>query len=150
MVNDMLRAKLLEVARACFRFKTLCMPPPRPSMACPNPHKFRQDEDCDKAVSSYAATKRLVELLAHSYSASYSQSQCHGIAILHGLWTPQCVDPHPFNLWTASRGVKRLICLGMDPRVGTTPTCKILSMVSYEPSIDRTRRNYFNLGQGAE
>jgi nucleoside-diphosphate-sugar epimerase len=72
MVNDMLRAKLLEVARACFRFKTLCMPPPRPSMACPNPQKFREDEDCDKAVSSYAATKRLVELLAHSYSASYN------------------------------------------------------------------------------
>jgi UDP-glucuronate 4-epimerase len=34
--------------------------------------RFREDEDCDKPVSPYAATKRSVELLAHSYSETYN------------------------------------------------------------------------------
>ena len=88
---------------------------------------FAEDDQVDRPISPYAATKRAGELLCSSFHHLHGIGR-DGSAVVHCLWAPpapRSSDPQIWRGFSQRRG--RSPCLGTAQLRGTIPTSMISS-----------------------
>jgi UDP-glucuronate 4-epimerase len=137
---------LLEVARL-FQIQNFVYASSSSVYGLSKSTKFREDEVCDKPVSPYAATKRSIELLAHSYSASYNLNVT-GLRFFTVFGPRGRPDMAPFKFVDRVSQGKPIDMFG-DGSTSRDYTYVQDIVIGVVRAIDRPHKTQlFNLGQG--